>query len=62
MLVGISSLVAVVIGMGLGIAVTRPAGLEFRSLGRNYRRSQTNIPAGSGTGYKIILLHSVTYY
>lgn len=32
MLVGISSLVAIVIGVGLGIAVTRPAGLEFRSL------------------------------
>ena len=32
MLVGISSLVAIVVGMGLGIAVTRPAGLEFRSL------------------------------
>lgn len=32
MLVGISSVVAVVIGVGLGVAVTRPAGLEFRSL------------------------------
>ncbi len=31
-LVAVSSLVAVVIGVGLGIAVTRPAGLEFRSL------------------------------
>lgn len=31
-LVGISSLVAVIIGLGLGIAVTRPAGMEFRSL------------------------------
>ncbi|WP_202307459.1 ABC transporter permease [Dryocola clanedunensis] len=31
-LVGISSVVAIVIGMGLGIAVTRPWGLEFRSL------------------------------
>ncbi|WP_314137874.1 ABC transporter permease [Buttiauxella noackiae] len=32
MLVGVSSVVAIVIGMGLGIAVTRPEGLEFRSL------------------------------
>lgn len=31
-LVGISSLVAVIIGIGVGIAVTRPAGMEFRSL------------------------------
>ncbi len=31
-LVAVSSLVAVVTGVGLGIAVTRPAGLEFRSL------------------------------
>jgi osmoprotectant transport system permease protein len=31
-LVAVSSLVAIVIGVGLGIAVTRPAGLEFRSL------------------------------
>ncbi|MCT4710869.1 ABC transporter permease [Enterobacteriaceae bacterium H11S18] len=31
-LVSISSVVAIVIGMGLGIAVTRPWGLEFRSL------------------------------
>lgn len=31
-LVGISSVVAVVIGVGLGILVTRPAGEEFRSL------------------------------
>lgn len=31
-LVGVSSLVAIVIGVGLGVAVTRPAGLEFRSL------------------------------
>lgn len=32
MLVGVSSVVAIVIGVGLGVAVTRPAGLEFRSL------------------------------
>lgn len=32
MLVAVSSLVAVVAGVGLGIAITRPAGLEFRSL------------------------------
>jgi osmoprotectant transport system permease protein len=31
-LVGISSLIAVVIGVGAGIAVTRPAGAEFRPL------------------------------
>lgn len=31
-LVGISSVTAVIIGVGAGIAVTRPAGLEFRSL------------------------------
>lgn len=31
-LVGVSSLMAVAIGVGLGVAVTRPAGLEFRSL------------------------------
>ncbi|MCS2168374.1 ABC transporter permease [Scandinavium manionii] len=31
-LVGISSLVATVVGVGAGIAVTRPAGREFRSL------------------------------
>ncbi|HEY2451257.1 MAG TPA: ABC transporter permease [Scandinavium sp.] len=31
-LVGISSLIATVIGVGAGIAVTRPAGREFRSL------------------------------
>lgn len=31
-LVAVSSLIAVVIGVGLGVAVTRPAGLEFRSL------------------------------
>jgi len=31
-LVGISSVIAVIIGVGAGIAVTRPAGLEFRSL------------------------------
>lgn len=32
MLVGISSLVAIVIGVGLGVVVTRPSGMEFRSL------------------------------
>lgn len=31
-LVGISSVVAIVIGVGLGVLVTRPAGEEFRSL------------------------------
>jgi len=31
-LVGISSVIAIVLGVGAGIAVTRPAGLEFRSL------------------------------
>ncbi|WP_222888322.1 ABC transporter permease [Enterobacter sp. C2] len=31
-LVGVSSAIAVVLGVGAGIAVTRPAGLEFRSL------------------------------
>ncbi|WP_435929635.1 ABC transporter permease [Dryocola sp. BD613] len=31
-LVAVSSLVAIIVGVGLGIAVTRPAGLEFRSL------------------------------
>ena len=31
-LVGISSMIAVVIGVGAGIAVTRPAGAEFRPL------------------------------
>nr|WP_318381010.1 ABC transporter permease [uncultured Enterobacter sp.] len=31
-LVGVSSAIAIAIGMGAGIAVTRPAGLEFRSL------------------------------
>lgn len=31
-LVGISSLIAVLLGMGAGIAVTRPAGREFRPL------------------------------
>ena len=31
-LVGISSLVAIVLGAGAGIAVTRPAGREFRPL------------------------------
>ena len=32
MLVGISSLIAVVIGVAAGVGVTRPAGKEFRSL------------------------------
>ncbi|SFQ96130.1 osmoprotectant transport system permease protein [Enterobacter sp. kpr-6] len=31
-LVGISSVIAIVLGVGAGIAVTRPAGFEFRSL------------------------------
>ena len=31
-LVGVSSLVAIVLGIGLGIIVTRPFGLEFRAL------------------------------
>ena len=31
-LVGVSSLIATVVGVGAGIAVTRPAGREFRSL------------------------------
>lgn len=31
-LVGVSSLVAIVLGIGLGIVVTRPFGLEFRAL------------------------------
>lgn len=44
-LVGISSLVAIVLGAGAGIAVTRPAGREFRPLvetiaavGQTFRR------------------------
>lgn len=32
LLVGASSLVATLVGVGLGVAVTRPAGAEFRSL------------------------------
>ncbi|WP_312213261.1 ABC transporter permease [Pseudescherichia sp.] len=31
-LVGVSSAIAVVLGVGAGVAVTRPAGLEFRSM------------------------------
>lgn len=32
LLVGVSSLAAVMVGVGLGVAVTRPAGVEFRQI------------------------------
>ncbi len=43
-LVGVSSLVAIVLGIGLGIVVTRPFGLEFRALVETSRRWARRFP------------------
>ncbi len=49
-LVGISSLFAVIIGTGAGIAVTRPWGAEFRPLSGNYCRRWTDFSARRSAG------------
>lgn len=49
-LVGISSLFAVGVGVGAGIAVTRESGKEFRPPGGDYRRRRADLSAGRGTG------------